>query len=72
MTMTRIQKKIADKFMEMTIKAHVKNEYHKIGVHPTAEQVFMNIKGEALDKLMQNGYTVEEIKEIIAKVVRRK
>ena len=71
MVMSRVQKKIADRFMCMAIHNHVKKTYFKKGVHPTVEQVIQNIDKQALNILHSQGYTEDKIKEIVEESIRR-
>ena len=70
MVMSNIQKKIANKFMRMTIGSHIKG-YIKKGIHPTTEQVMQNINQSALNTLAQYGYTHEEISKVVEDIIRR-
>ena len=66
-----IQKKIADKFLRMTISGHIKKRYSKKGITPTVEQVMQDIPATKMIVLLQNGYTREEITGIGGEVIRR-
>lgn len=70
MVMSRIQKKVADRFLRMTIHNQVKG-YFKKGVHPTVEQVMQDIDKQALGILLSQGYTEDKIKEIVEESIRR-
>lgn len=72
MTMTGMQKKIANRFMQMTINTHVTKEYFEKKIHLTTEQVMQDISSEKLIVLMQYGYTKEEIATMIDDVITRK
>lgn len=72
MTMTGMQKKIANRFMQMTINTHVTKEYFEKKIHPTTEQVMQDISSKKLIVLMQYGYTKEEIATMIDDVITRK
>lgn len=68
---TRIQKKIADGFMRMQVHKHIKDTYFKRGVTPTVEQVIMDIDEKALNILLAQGYTIEEIRSMTVEVINR-
>jgi len=70
MVMSRVQKKIADRFMCMAIHNHVKKTYFKKGVCPTVEQVMQDINEDSLSTLLLY-FTVEEIKEKTVESIRR-
>ena len=67
--MSKIQKKVADRFMGMTIHKQVK-DYFKKGVHPTVEQIMQDINEDSLSTLLLY-FTVEETKGKIEKSIRR-
>ena len=71
MVMSGIQKKIADRFMRMTIYWHIQSTYFKRGVTPTAEQVMQDINDSALNTLLAQGYTEDGIKEMVEGIIRR-
>ena len=71
MVMSRIQKKISDRFIRMTIKYHIERTYYKKGITPTGEQVIQDIDKEALNTLLSQGYTEDKIKEIVEDTIRR-
>jgi len=64
-------KKIADRFMRMTIHNFIKSTYFKKGTTPTVEQVLMDIDKKVLDTLLSQGYTEDEIKGMIEDTIRR-
>ena len=67
-----IGKKLTDKLMSVTIKHYIKERYFKKSVHPTVEQVMMDLNREKLDTLLQQGYTEEEIREMVEIAIERK
>jgi len=66
-----IRQSIADRFMYATIEHHIKTEYFKRGITPTAEQVFQDINKDKLLRLYQAGYDDEDINDMIARAIRR-
>ena len=70
MVMSKLQKKIADRFMRKTIYHHVNETYFEKSITPTVEQVMQNINEEALNTLLTY-YTLEEIKGITEEIIRR-
>jgi len=64
-------KALADRYMRLVIKRHIKEHYYKMDITPTAEQVMRDINPSKLNILCQQGYTVEEIKTIIEDTIRR-
>jgi hypothetical protein len=70
MTMSRLQKKIADKFMRMTIYWHTRNVFEKDNTI-TVDKVIADINSASLDKLLSQGYTIEAIKEMAKEAIER-
>ena len=66
------QKKITDTFMRTMIEKHVNNRYFKKGLQPETEQVMQDIDDNALNVLMQHGYTREEIAMTVSEVLAKK
>jgi hypothetical protein len=71
MTLNKVQKAIADKFMREMIKHHIKQEYLKKSVTPTVEQVMQDIPAKKMLILLQGGFTREGIEGIVAEVIGR-
>jgi len=69
--MSKIQKKIADRFMKMTIYWHVKKTYFDKSIIPTAEQVIQDIDKQALNTLISQGYTEDEIGKMAEDIIGR-
>lgn len=69
MTLSGLQKKIADKFLQETIKHHIKKEYLEKGITPTVEQVLQDIPAKKMLIILQNGYTREEITKIAEDII---
>ena len=72
MVISGLQKKIADRFMRMTIYWHIKKTYFNIGVTPTVEQVMQDINKDALNTMLSQGYTEDDIRQMIDAVIRRR
>lgn len=70
MTMTKIQKKIADRFMSMTIYWHVKKRI-KDKPELIVEEAMSDIKDEATDTLISHGYTIEEIRRMAEEAIKK-
>lgn len=68
--MSKLQKKIATRLMRVTIYNHVNKTYLKKGLTPTTEQVMQDMDKKALSTLL-GYYTLDEIKGIIEKTIRR-
>jgi len=64
MTMNNIQKNIASRFMRRTIHNRVK-DMMKENSELTIDNIFTDIKDEALDIFYTNGFTKDEIREMI-------
>ena len=69
MVMSRVQRKVVNKFMGMAIHKQVK-DYFKKGMRPTVEQIMQDINEDSLSTLLLY-FTVEEIKEKIEESIRR-
>jgi hypothetical protein len=67
-----IRQSIADRLMYATIEHHIKTEYFKRGITPTAEQVFQDINKDKLLRLYQAGYDDDDIKGMITRAIGRK
>ena len=72
MVMSKIKRKIADRFLHVTIYYHINNTYFKKGITPTVEQVIQDIDKDALNTLLSQGYTEDEINKIVEDTIRRK
>ena len=71
MVISRIRRKISDRFIRMTIYYHINNTYFKKGITPTGEQVIQDIDKNTLNTLISQGYTEDKIKEIVEDTIRR-
>lgn len=67
----RVQKRLYDFFMRLAMKRHIKKEYFKKGITPTAEQVLSDINPSSLSTLISQGYFVEDIKGIVEEIIGR-
>ena len=67
---TGLKKKMADLLMREAIKHHVSKTYFKKGVTPTAEQVMQNIDKKALNILLSQGYTEDEIRGMVENTIK--